>query len=262
MRIRRLGWAGLEVTAAGASLVIDAVQDGSALLNSYLTGEELVPPKGRRATAALVTHLHDDHTDVRAIEAAVGAEGIVLRPAPFAGSDEENVLTLPIERLLADSALDARVVAEWQTTTVGPFTVTAVPAIDGLGDPQINWVVEAEGVRLFHGGDTMFHGYWWLIARRLGPIDVAAMPVNRAIVDAPHLQPPSPFPADLGPAEAVHAAHILRARTILPMHFGMVWPGGYDEADHPVETVRALAADLGLSVAALVPGQSVEVAAR
>jgi len=93
MKIRRLGWDGLEVTAQGQSLVIDYVQDSSAFLRANWRGGTPVPPLRTPALAALVTHLHEDHTDVPAIESAVGPDGVVLRPKPFAGSAAEVVFT-------------------------------------------------------------------------------------------------------------------------------------------------------------------------
>lgn len=257
MRIRRLGWDGLEVTAGGESLVIDYVYDSSGFLRDNWRGGAPVRPLQTPAVAALVTHLHEDHTDVAAIESTVGPAGVVLRPAAFAGSAAEVVFTAKQESELAASDLDVRTVAEWERTTLGPFTVTAVPAIDGLGDPQVNWVVEADGQRLFHGGDTMFHGYWWLIAGRLGPFDVAALPVNGAVVDVPHLQPGSTLAACMGPEEAVQAAVSLQAKVLLPLHYGVKGETVvYIEADDPLAQVEVRAAEAGQRVVTLEPGQT------
>lgn len=63
--------------------------------------------------------------------------------------------------------------------TLGPFTVTATFASDGLGSPQVGWVIEAAGQRVFHGGDTLWHGHWWQIAETHGPIDLACLPGER-----------------------------------------------------------------------------------
>lgn len=260
MQIRRLGWDGLEVTAHGDSLVIDYVHSSSAFLRDNWRGGTSVPPLRTPAVAALVTHLHEDHTDVAAIEAAVGSDGVVLRPMPFAGSAAEVVFTAKQEGDLAASGLDIRTVLEWQQSELGPFTVTAVPAIDGLGDPQVNWVVEADGTRLFHGGDTMFHGYWWLIAGRLGPIDVAALPINGAVIDVPHLQPVSTLAACMGPQEAVQAAVSLGAKILLPLHYGVVGETVvYIEDDSPIEHVKELAGKAGQRVVELNPGQVLDL---
>jgi L-ascorbate metabolism protein UlaG (beta-lactamase superfamily) len=248
MELRRLGWSGFELTARGASLVIDTVTGD----HPFFEGMAPVPPE-RTALAALVTHLHFDHTDVPAIEAAVGPAGRLLRPPPFDGTEDEAVFTRDQERALAGSSLDITVVAPWERHELGPFTVTAVPALDGLGDPQVGYVVEAGGVRFLHAGDTMFHSAWWLIAGRLGPFDVAMLPVNGAVVDAPHLQPPSRLPAAMDPAQAAQAAAILRAGRIVPQHYGAHIPGIYLESDDPVARLSELA---DRPVAALRPGET------
>ncbi|MEW2526450.1 MBL fold metallo-hydrolase [Streptomyces sp. NPDC047071] len=235
MRVRRLGWAGLEMEAGGERLVIDYVRDLSPLFTGWRPGEGLAAPSGK-AAAALVTHLHRDHTDAAALADVRTPGAPVLRPAPGHGDDVDNVTTLSAERELVLHELSADVVDAWAVREVGPFRVTAVPAVDGLGDPQLNWVVEAEGQRVFHGGDTMFHGYWWLVARRFSPFDAVFLPANGAVVDAPHLQPPSPLPAALDPRQAAAAAEILDARYAVPMHYEAEQPdkiAGYVEVSDP-----------------------------
>ncbi|GAB3458395.1 MBL fold metallo-hydrolase [Streptomonospora sediminis] len=241
MRVRRLGWAGLEIEAGTRRLVIDYVQDLSPLFAGWKPGRGLAAPSGT-AGAALLTHLHRDHTDAAALAGALAPGAPVLRPAPGHGDDTDNVTTLPAERELALHGLAAEAVDAWSTRETGPFRVTAVPAVDGLGDPQLNWVVEAEGQRVFHGGDTMFHGYWWRIARRFSPFDAVFLPANGAVVDAPHLQPPSPLPAAMDPNQAAAAAEILGARYAVPMHYEAEVPdkiAGYVEVADPEDAFRA-----------------------
>lgn len=263
MKIRRLGWDGLQVTdRGGRSLVIDYVRDSSTLLHEHWTGGSSVRLSDGKAVAALVTHLHEDHADVAAIESAVGSSGLVLRPEPFEGSAAERVFTAKQEADLAASSLAVRTVRPWQHLELGPFTVTAVPAVDGLGDPQVSWVVEADGKRLLHGGDTAFHGYWWLVAGRVGPIDVAALPVNGAVVDVPHLQPPSALPACMGPREAVQAAISLQAAILLPLHYGISGATGYLEHPDPLAHVAARAAEAGLRAVMLEPGEALDLSDR
>ena len=67
MRVRRLGWAGIEVISdRGPSLVVDFVRDFSLLRATQPDGA-FAEPEGT-AALALVTHLHEDHTDVAAIQ--------------------------------------------------------------------------------------------------------------------------------------------------------------------------------------------------
>ncbi|MFJ2770286.1 MBL fold metallo-hydrolase [Streptomyces sp. NPDC087300] len=235
MRVRRLGWAGLETEAAGERLVIDYVRDLSPLFTNWRPGEGLAEPDGR-AAAALVTHLHRDHTDATALAGVLAPGAPVLRPAPGHGDKVDRATTLQAEDELARHRLATETVDAWSTRDLGPFRVTAVPAVDGLGDPQLNWVVEAEGRRVFHGGDTMFHGYWWLVARRFSPFDAVFLPANGAVVDAPHLRPPSPVAAAMDPRQAAAAAEILGARYAVPMHYEAEQPdkiAGYVEVSDP-----------------------------
>lgn len=235
MRVRRLGWAGLEIEASGKRLVIDYVWDLSPLFTGWKPGEWLAVPSGK-VSAALVTHLHRDHTDAPALAGVLAPGAPVLRPAPGYGDDVDNMTTLLAESELAGHRLAVEIVDAWSTRDIGPFRVTAVPAVDGLGDPQLNWVVEADGQRVFHGGDTMFHGYWWLIARRFSPFDAVFLPTNGAVVNAPHLQPPSPLPAALDPRQAATAAEILHARYAVPIHYEPEQPvkiAGYAEVADP-----------------------------
>jgi L-ascorbate metabolism protein UlaG (beta-lactamase superfamily) len=258
MKIRRLGWAGIEITAQGSAIVIDYVKDFFLLTATRPKGEFV--DHAHPAVAALVTHLHEDHTDVAAIQSAVGPRGRLLRPAPFAAAAEEAAFTEGAEADLAASSLDVRVLTEWERIELPPFVITAVPSVDGLGDPQVNWVVEADGQRVFHGGDTIFHGYWWLIARRAGPIDVAVLPINGAVVNVPHLQPPSRLPAVLTPEQAVQAAVILGAKALVPIHFGVHQPGVYVEGEDAVARLTESAVQSSLRVAPLAAGESTDVA--
>lgn len=107
----------------------------------------------------------------------------------------------------------SRQATEFGADRAQPFRVTALLAVDGLGDPQLNWAVEADGQPVFHGGDTIFHSSWWLIARRFSPFDAVFLPANGAVVDAPHLQPPSPLRRGFRPEERVpRARRTTRAR--------------------------------------------------
>ncbi|MEU6130449.1 MBL fold metallo-hydrolase [Saccharopolyspora sp. NPDC047091] len=236
MHIRRLAWAGLEIESGGTTLVIDHVQHPNELFGLREPGSELPAPAPGSVDAALVTHLHPDHAGVPALQRALRPGATVLRPAPFV-----DVLTEQVERDLSTSGLTAEVVAEWDSREVGPFRITAVPAVDGLGSPQVNWVVEAGGRRVLHGGDTLFHGAWWTIARRCGPFDAVFLPINGPVVDDPALQPPSPFPAALTPEQAAVAARILGARAAVPIHHDdehLIKPPGYVEVDGPVAEFR------------------------
>lgn len=225
MQLKWLGWAGVELEAAtGETLIIDALADPGAAFRAFgdrVAGTpvpEVTPATAGRAVAGLITHLHRDHADAGALVAALAAGAPVLEPTPFGGGPEENLGLAQTEAELTAAGLPREQVAPWGQLTIGPFTITALPAVDGFGDPQVSWLVEADGTRVLHLGDTTFHGYWWRIVQRFGPIDVALLPVNGAICRFPHRRPASPLPAVLDPERAAIAAELVGARLAIPIH--------------------------------------------
>lgn len=249
MKLRHLGWAGVEIEHDGHTLLIDCLKDAFDLIS----GDELISPLGpRRAIAALVTHLHSDHADPFAISVALAEDAPVFRPEPNPGSGDDLLLTEQAEAQFREAGLQTEIVPLWEERRVGPFRIIAAPSVDGFGDPQRCWVVECEGIRILHAGDTMFHGYWWSIARFVGPIDVAFLPINGAVIQIPPVQPPSSHHAVMLPEEAAVAAQILRARIGVPIHYELInHPPDYTETPHPAQRFSEKARELG--VVPLIP---------
>lgn len=223
MQARWLGWAGVELEHEGETIVIDPLADPAgtfAALGDAASEIELPQVEAateRRAIAGLVTHLHRDHTDAGALATALAPGAAVHHPT---ACEESNPALAQAEHELGAAGLPRRAVATWQRVSVGPFTCTALPAVDGLGDPQVSWLVEAGGTRVLHLGDTVFHGAWWQMVRRAGPFDVVFAPVNGARVDFPHQQPASPLPAAMEPEQAALAGELLGAGIVAAMHYG------------------------------------------
>jgi L-ascorbate metabolism protein UlaG (beta-lactamase superfamily) len=261
MEIRRLAWAGLEVSADGESALVDFVEDFSGLHGDEASVGEIPPsPASGTAVAGLLTHLHRDHADVNALGRALSPGAVVLRPEKSFGAEGEVALIEKSESALDESGLTTRVVAPWETVEIGAFSFTALPAADGFGDPQVSWCVAAEGCRILHAGDTLFHGWWWLSALRHGPFDVAFLPVGGAVVDLPSRQPPSLLPAGMDPRQAAVAAKLLGARTVVPIHYGSLHESAnYVQADDPPGSLRTAATELGIEGRVLEPGERFSV---
>jgi L-ascorbate metabolism protein UlaG (beta-lactamase superfamily) len=270
MKVRWLGWAGVEIEARGASLVIDPLADPGATfaaLGDRAAGVPLpaVSPSGARGTAVagLVSHLHRDHADAGALAGALDRAATVYEPVWPGGGDAENLALAQANAELERAGLDRRPVEVWERIEVGPFTITALPAVDGLGDPQVSWLVEADSQRVLHLGDTIFHGFWWRMSRRHGPFDAVLAPVNGPVVDFPHLQPPSPLVAAMEPEQAALAGELLRARTVVPMHYGGFGENPwYQPIDDAARRFAAAAAGRPYEARVLQPGESLEPAAR
>jgi L-ascorbate metabolism protein UlaG (beta-lactamase superfamily) len=270
MRVRWLGWAGVEIEAEGAAIVIDPLADPAATFAAL--GEdaiervelpEIVTAEAvGTAVAGLVSHLHRDHTDAGALAEALAPDASVHEPLWPGGEDFENLALAQANAELESAGLRRRASAIWDSADAGPFVVTALPAVDGLGDPQVSWLVEADGQRVLHLGDTIYHAYWWRMARRHGPFDVVLAPINGAVVDFPHLQPASPFAAALEPEQTAAVAELLRARMLIPIHYGgyAVDPFYRPTAD-PLERFEAAARGRSYETRVLRPGESFEALA-
>lgn len=261
MRIRKLGWAGVEIEHDGEILVIDLLEE-KAPLGENLALDQPLPPPSRpgEIDLALVSHLHGDHTDPGALRRALRPGAPVFRPTAGRGPFAQEPSALAMEESLHVHGLRSEEVAEWDSRTVGVFRVIAVPAVDALGDPQISWVVEAGGVRVFHGGDTMFHGFWWAIRDFVGPIDFALLPINGPVLeDVPGHFPSSPVPAVLLPEQAAIVAHILGAHTAMPIHYGLDRPPLYAETPDAVGRFQRSARERGVNPVVREPGEEMSV---
>jgi L-ascorbate metabolism protein UlaG (beta-lactamase superfamily) len=240
MQIRWLGWAGLEIEARGERVVIDPLQNAGAVfawLGDRLATIPLpvVVPAQPGAVAGLLTHLHRDHADADALGAAVASGAPVHEPLDYGGEGLERLALLQADQELTTAGLNRRPTPPWTSVLAGPFNLTALPAVDGSGDPQVSWLIEADGKRVVHLGDTMWHGWWWRIRERYGPPDVVFAPINGPRLDLLHRQPPSSVPAAMDPEQAALAAELLQADRLIPIHYdGYETPGLYEPVHDPL----------------------------
>jgi L-ascorbate metabolism protein UlaG (beta-lactamase superfamily) len=267
MIVRWLGWAGVEVEMEGSSVVIDPLADPRATfaaLGERASAVELPAVMAPRSTGAalagLVSHLHRDHTDAGALAAALAPDAVVYEPRWPGEADVENLALAQANVELEREGLRRTEVEAWHALEAGPFEITALPAVDGLGDPQVSWLVDAAGRRIVHLGDTAFHGFWWRMARRYGPFDVVFAPINGAVVDFPHLQPPSPLAAAMEPEQAALAGELLGARIVVPIHYGgLAIEPWYRPIEDAAERFAAAAAGRPYEARILEPGESLEL---
>jgi L-ascorbate metabolism protein UlaG (beta-lactamase superfamily) len=259
MRIRWLGWAGVEIEEQGERVVIDPLQDARAVFGWIDDGElptpELTAPQAG-AQAGLLTHLHRDHADAGAVSAALVNDAPLLEPQDYGGAGSERLAIAQADQELTKAGLHRTPTAPWATTTVGVFTFTALPAVDGTGDPQVSWLIEAGGRRVLHLGDTMFHGWWWRISERFGPPSAVLAPINGARLSFPHRRPASPLPGAMDPDQAALAAELLQAEQLIPIHYGGYdVPGIYEPVSDPLGRLTAATSRANV----LQPGQATEI---
>jgi len=242
MKLHRLSWAGLKIESNGQILLIDAVQN-------YQRGASIGPEnpvqfaQNTRADVVLITHLHSDHYDPEAIRSVLKPEGTFVVSEQIA-AEVRNDGFAPLALALNTPR------------QIGNFTVTAVFAMDGVGDKQVSWVIEADGQRILHGGDTMWHNQFWQLGKTWQHFDAVFLPVNGAVVNIPRVVP-SPVPITLTPIQAVTVTRLLNADVLVPIHYGFHRDGMYHQFPQMEEDLGREAELQNVKVKWVEPGSRV-----
>jgi L-ascorbate metabolism protein UlaG (beta-lactamase superfamily) len=222
-----VGHATFLIQAAATNVLIDPVYSRRASPVSF-AGPRRVRAPGVRfddlptISLVLLSHNHYDHCDLRTLQL------LERRSHP-------PVLTpLGNGRLLRSAGI--RQVEEidwWETSTAALLPITLTPAQHFSARSMFDrnralwggFVIEAGGHRILHAGDSSYGPHFREIAARLGPIDLALLPIGA--------YEPRWFMKDIHmtPAEAVQAHLDLAARQSIAMHFGtfQLTPEGIDE---------------------------------
>jgi N-acyl-phosphatidylethanolamine-hydrolysing phospholipase D len=172
-----------------------------------------------RVDFATVSHDHYDHTDLPAIRELARRGTRFVAPRGMAA-------------LLSGVGAETIELSWWEAAEVAGLRVTCVPARHFSGRTLTDrnrrlwggFVVQGRALRVYHAGDTAYFGGFAEIGQRLGPIELAVLPIGayepRAIMGRVHVNP----------EEAVQAALDLGARHAMGMHFGT-----FDLTDEPLD---------------------------
>jgi L-ascorbate metabolism protein UlaG (beta-lactamase superfamily) len=190
----------------------------------------------------LVTHAHFDHLDRRTLRRIAEDQPIIV---PF-----------EVGNLVHD--LGFRSVHElnyWESFQHGPVRITLTPCHHwgarmlhdshrGFG----GFIVESGGRTIFHCGDTAYFEGFKEIGERFS-IDLALMPIGA-------YDPPSGREVHMNPEQAIQAFLDLKARRMVPMHYG-TFRLSYEPMDEPPLRLRRHAERLGLAdrISVLTEGQ-------
>ncbi len=165
-----------------------------------------------RVDLILVSHKHSDHMDPGTLPDLLACSQGATLIVPCSQFDHARSMGIEHERLLAMESGDLHA----QTG----FLVRAVPSahegldIDDHGrNLYLGYVVEADGLRVYHSGDTVPFDD---LAGWLGPepFDVLFLPINGR-------DPSRGVPGNMTAAEAVDFASAIRPRFVVPHHFDM-----------------------------------------
>ena len=168
----------------------------------------------------VVSHNHYDHMDLPTLKTLAAKGARIFVPLG-------NAATLRSAGIETAEELDW-----WESRTVKGVAVHCVPArhwsrrgvLDGDRALWSGWAVVAADRRFYFAGDTGAFPGFAEIGTRLGPFDLAAVPIGayepRAMMEPSHVTP----------EEAVIAAADARAAHSVAMHFGT-----FDLSDEPVD---------------------------
>jgi N-acyl-phosphatidylethanolamine-hydrolysing phospholipase D len=219
-----IGHATLLVRMDGVTFLTDPVFSERASPVSFAGPERLVAPGVPFAALppidfVTISHDHYDHADYASIQ-ALAARGI-----PF-------FVPLGLGALVREAGGQVTELDWWQSARIGRVEVNCVPAqhfagrslTDGNRRLWAGFVVVGPTRRFYHAGDTGYFDGFHTIGARLGPIDLAALPIG-AYAPASIMQ----F-VHMNPEEAIQAALDVQATTAMAMHYGT-----FDLTDEPLD---------------------------
>ena len=221
-----VGHATLLVQVDGLSVLTDPQWSGRAGPTSWLGARRLGPPGLAfealpRIDVVVISHDHYDHLDLPTVKRlAATHDPLFLVPLGLKQWFTDNGVTRVEE-------LDW-----WQEREHQGVRFVCVPAQhfsqrslwDGSRRLWASWAILGREKRLYFGGDTGYFAGFKEAGRRLGPFDVAALPIGA------YLPPAIMKWVHMTPEEAVQAFVDLDARTMLAVHWGT-----FDLAEEPLD---------------------------
>ena len=221
-----VGHATLLVQLDGVNVLTDPQWSERASPFSFAGPKRFTPPALAfedlpRVHVVVISHDHYDHLDV----ATVRRLSVTHHPR----------FLVPLGMKAWFAGLGIVEVDEldwWEARNVRGVTATFVPAHhwsqrapwDTNRRLWGSWVVAGRDRRLYFAGDTAYFTGFKEIVARVGPIDIAALPIGA------YLPPVIMKSSHLDPRQALDAFADLRARIMVPIHFGT-----FDLAEEPLE---------------------------
>jgi L-ascorbate metabolism protein UlaG (beta-lactamase superfamily) len=260
LRVTWMGHSSLLMEIDGTTLLTDPLFSQRASMVQWFGPKRFFAPpltiaELPKLDAVLLTHDHYDHLDKSAVLQ------LQERTPLF-------VCSMGVGGLLRKWGIASEKIRETQWTdsftvpsaSQSPLTLTALPARHfsgrGLKRYETLWssfVLKTEHHNLYHGADS---GYWEgyrEIGDAYGPFDLAMLEIGAfdPLWDQIHL----------GPDNAMKAAHDLRAKVLMPIHWGL-FNLAFHDWFQPPERITKLATEAGLPLWMPEPGAPTEFAGQ
>lgn len=185
----------------------------------------------------IITHDHYDHLDYRTI-------------TRLAGKIKQVVTPLGVGEHLEYWGIEAAKITEldwWENKTLdAEVTIRATPARHFSGRMFVrgktlwaSFVLNLHGYKIFVGGDSGYDAQFNMIGKTYGPFDLAILENGQYGDDWPYIH--------MKPEETMQAATDLKARIVLPVHWGK-FVLSVHPWNEPIERIVAEAKKLQLPV--------------
>ena len=242
-----LGQAGFLYRAGGVTALLDpflAAHEGRRF-------ETMLPPETATGVdVILCSHEHIDHFDAESVPALAaaspGARIVVPRPIVSMVTDlgiaEDRVIgAQPGEKVEIDGVWIHPVPARHGVEIDDAYTF-GTELSDGLVR-YLGFVLESDGVRLYHAGDTILYDGMAEGLREIG-VDVAMLPIN----GRDSYRESSGLVGNLDERESALLTRDMGAETLIPMHYELF----AHNRGYPARVLDAIDRD-DLDVSVLVP---------
>jgi L-ascorbate metabolism protein UlaG (beta-lactamase superfamily) len=228
VKVKWFGHSAFQIKAGEWTILIDPFFTGNPATN--------VKPDELNPQFILVTHGHGDHLG-DAIPIAKRSGATIIGPNELAvycekcGAKVRNMhiggaAEFPFGKVKLTQAIH------------GSAKIDEKGNVVYLGIP-CGFIVEIEGKRIYHAGDTALFGDMKLIGER-HPLDLALLPIGDNFT--------------MGPEDAAYALTLLKPKIAVPMHYG-TWP----IISGSPEKFAELGAESGAKIIIMKPGEEIEI---
>jgi L-ascorbate 6-phosphate lactonase len=176
----------------------------------------IAPAAVTNASAVLLTHVHIDHTDPDTVLPLSEASPEARFVAPFTSRDTLVDAGLEESRILVPEVGDQLEVSG-ATVTAVPSAHTELEYDAGRGYPYLGYVIEWNGVTVYHAGDTVIYD-GMVETLSSWDIDVAFVPIN----GRDYFRTGRGIIGNTGFREAAELTEVLDVGLLVPTHYDLI----------------------------------------